>query len=299
MSNDSIVRHVLVIEDQKSRRIVSLEENTYDIGRDPSSAIPIYDRQVSRHHATLIRVNDYQNHQYTYRLIDGNLQGKRSTNGVVINGQYCLSHELEHGDVIRFGNQSKASYHIMNLTTESEEQPYGAEPVSVAANPIMGETYVDPLNFAMADHGYGEGAGFDHEAVEVEEDSSFSTAVVYNDEIPDVSRSAPLPSHRPPASLSENSTQLIVELTTAGQVIYANGATKALFPELMAIQAQHPLIQAPLKFIPHQGGFAVGTGYCHRPTNFSSADFPWARPEPVTVLQRGRDRVSQNGAGVK
>ena len=243
MSNDSIVRHVLVIEDQKSRRIVSLEENTYDIGRDPGSAIPIYDRQVSRHHATLIRVNDYQNHQYTYRLIDGNLQGKRSTNGIVVNGQYCLSHELEHGDIIRFGNKSKASYHIMNLTTESEEQPYGAEPVSVAANPIMGETYVDPINFAMADHGYGEGAGFDHEAVEVEEDSSFSTAVIYNDEIPDVSRSAPLPSHHSPASLSENSTQLIIELTTAGQVLYANGVTKALFPELMAIQAQHPLIQ--------------------------------------------------------
>ncbi|AIE74558.1 MULTISPECIES: EAL domain-containing protein [unclassified Synechocystis] len=243
MSNDSIVRHVLVIEDQKSRRIVSLEENTYDIGRDPSSAIPIYDRQVSRHHATLIRVNDYQNHQYTYRLIDGNLQGKRSTNGVVVNGQYCLSHELEHGDVIRFGNKSKASYHIMNLTTESEEHPYGVEPAPVAANPGGGETYVDPLNFAIAEQDYGEGSGFDHEAVEVGEDPAFSTAVVYNDELADVGRSSTVQSNNPLGTLSENSTQLIVELTIAGRVLYANGAAKALFPDLMVIQVQHPLIQ--------------------------------------------------------
>lgn len=244
MSNDSIVRHVLVIEDQKSRRIVSLEENTYDIGRDPSSAIPIYDRQVSRHHATLIRVNDYQNHQYTYRLIDGNLQGKRSTNGVVVNGQYCLSHELEHGDVIRFGNKSKASYHIMNLSTESEAQPFGKEPAVPVGNPAMGETYVDPMNFedVLAENDFEEGADFGHEAVEVGEDSAFATAVVYNEELPDSGRSPTVQSNRL-VTLSENSSQLIVELTTAGQVLYANSVTKSLFPELMAIQGQHPLLQ--------------------------------------------------------
>ncbi|MFM1841990.1 MAG: hypothetical protein RLZZ490_726, partial [Cyanobacteriota bacterium] len=187
MSNDTIVRHILVIEDQKSRRIVSLEENTYDLGRDPNSAIPIYDRQVSRHHATLIRVNDYQNHHYTYRLIDGNLQGKRSTNGVVVNGQYCLSHELEHGDVIRFGNKSKASYHVMNLTTESELDPLKVGPMPempVQSVQSVGETYVDPLNFEnlLANAGFDGPDSFDHEAEEVEEDSAFSTAIVYNEE---------------------------------------------------------------------------------------------------------------------
>ncbi len=247
MSNDSIVRHVLVIEDQKSRRIVSLEENTYDLGRDPNNAIPIYDRQVSRHHATLIRVNDYHNRQYTYRLIDGNLQGKRSTNGIVVNGQYCLSHELEHGDVIRFGNKSKASYHVMNLSTESEVQPFGNKPQAPVGNPAGGETYVDPMNFedVLAENDFEEAVDFDHEAVEVGESPALSTVVVYNSELPNL-RVSPTIQSNSSVTLSENSSQLIVELTTAGQVLYANAVTQSLFPELMVIQGQHPLIQGLL-----------------------------------------------------
>jgi len=248
MSNDTVVRHVLVIEDQKSRRIVSLEENTYDLGRDPNSAIPIYDRQVSRHHATLIRVNDYQNHHYTYRLIDGNLQGKRSTNGVVVNGQYCLSHELEHGDVIRFGNKSKASYHVMNLTTESELDPLKVGPMPAIATPSIqsvGETYIDPLNFEnlLANDEFDGPDSFDHEAVDAEEeDAAFSTAIVYNEELPDVGKSPTQQTGRL-VTLSEYSSQLIIELTTSGQILYANPIAKSLFPELMAVQSQHGLVQ--------------------------------------------------------
>ncbi|MEY3826119.1 MAG: hypothetical protein RLZZ148_933 [Cyanobacteriota bacterium] len=32
------MRHILVVEDQKSKRIVSLKENSYSIGRDPTSS---------------------------------------------------------------------------------------------------------------------------------------------------------------------------------------------------------------------------------------------------------------------
>lgn len=247
MSNDAIVRHILVIEDQKSRRIVSLEENTYDLGRDPNSAIPIYDRQVSRHHATLIRVNDYQNHHYTYRLIDGNLQGKRSTNGVVVNGQYCLSHELEHGDIIRFGNKSKASYHVLNLSTDSELDPLKMTPIPdqpLHSHQSLGETYVDPLNFdnLLVSDEFEEPESFDHEAVDSGEDSAFSTAIVYNEELPEVSKGPTQQAGRL-VTLSEYSSQLIIELTTSGQILYANPMAKSLFPELMAIQSQHALLQ--------------------------------------------------------
>ena len=261
MSNDTIVRHILVIEDQKSRRIVSLEENTYDLGRDPNSAIPIYDRQVSRHHATLIRVNDYQNHHYTYRLIDGNLQGKRSTNGVVVNGQYCLSHELEHGDVIRFGNKSKASYHVMNLTTESELDPLKVGPMPEMATQAVqsvGETYVDPLSFEnlLASDEFDGPDSFDHEAVEAEEDSAFSTAIVYNEELPEVGKS-PTQQTGQLVTLSEYSSQLIVELTTSGQILYANPIAKSLFPELMAIQSQHALVQGLMNLPLEQDGLQL------------------------------------------
>ena len=88
MNNLSEVRHLLVIADQKSRRIVPLTDNTYSIGRDPNSNILLYDRQVSRHHATILKIdyNTGNNDQPCYRIIDGNLQGKKSTNGIAVTG---------------------------------------------------------------------------------------------------------------------------------------------------------------------------------------------------------------------
>ena len=47
MNNPAEFRHVLVIEDQKSRRIVSLHDNTYTIGRDPNSTIILYVLKIS------------------------------------------------------------------------------------------------------------------------------------------------------------------------------------------------------------------------------------------------------------
>ncbi len=117
MSENQEFRHILVIEDRKGRRIVSLEESNYTLGRDSNNPIVIYNYQVSRTHATLIRKMDDENEGFSYRIIDGDLQGKRSTNGLLINGHSRISHELKHGDSIRFANDAKANYYI--IATES------------------------------------------------------------------------------------------------------------------------------------------------------------------------------------
>lgn len=113
MSEVQEFRHVLVIEDRKGRRIVSLEESNYTLGRDSHNPIILYDYQVSRTHATLIRKIDDETGGFSYRIIDGDLQGKRSTNGILINGHSSISHELKHGDIIRFASEAKASYYII------------------------------------------------------------------------------------------------------------------------------------------------------------------------------------------
>ncbi|WP_069791635.1 EAL domain-containing protein [Cyanobacterium sp. IPPAS B-1200] len=115
MSETQEFRHILVIEDRKGRRIISLEDNNYTLGRDSNNPIVIYDYQVSRTHATLEKKEDAQGS--TYRIVDGDLQGKRSTNGILVNGHATLSHELKHGDSIRFANEAKANYYI--IATES------------------------------------------------------------------------------------------------------------------------------------------------------------------------------------
>jgi diguanylate cyclase (GGDEF)-like protein len=112
-------RHVLIIEDEKARRIIALEESTYSLGRESNNDIIIYDRVVSRHHATLVRIRQSPRlDNYAYRMIDGDLEGHRSTNGLIVNGQLQETHDLKHGDVIVFGTVAKASYYILSTSLD-------------------------------------------------------------------------------------------------------------------------------------------------------------------------------------
>jgi diguanylate cyclase (GGDEF)-like protein/PAS domain S-box-containing protein len=218
MSNARDVRHILVVEDQKSKRIVALRENSYTLGRDPASSIVIYDRQVSRHHATLLRVTDYQNHQDFYRVIDGNLQGKRSTNGILINGKYSLSHELRSGDTIRFGSKAKASYQVVSAAEiELLEQNNPAEnaPESVF------ESYAE-------------------EDLELQEEEHHTLAF----EITGVDADQP---RLRQASLGDCSPGPIVEMNARGEIVYLNPAASIGFPDLPQLQSAHPLLQGLLE----------------------------------------------------
>jgi len=103
--------HILVLKDRKGRRIVTLEKNVYTLGRASKNGIVIYDRQVSRYHATLVRKQDMRTKKYSFWLIDGDLKGKRSTNGLLINSKQCLSRKLKIGDVITLGDATTIKYY--------------------------------------------------------------------------------------------------------------------------------------------------------------------------------------------
>lgn len=119
MNTLSSFRHILVIEDQKARRIVALEEAAYSVGRESSNDIVIYEQVVSRRHATIVRVRlTPRLDSYSYRIIDGDLEGNRSTNGLIINGKLQESHNLKHGDVVVFGPQAKVSYYIISTALD-------------------------------------------------------------------------------------------------------------------------------------------------------------------------------------
>ncbi|EAZ88929.1 FHA domain-containing protein, partial [Crocosphaera chwakensis] len=119
MNTLSSFRHILVIEDQKARRIVALEEAAYSVGRESSNDIVIYEQVVSRRHATIVRVKlTPRLDSYSYRIIDGDLEGHRSTNGLLINGKLEESHNLKHGDVVIFGPQAKVSYYIISTALD-------------------------------------------------------------------------------------------------------------------------------------------------------------------------------------
>lgn len=215
MSNSQDIRHILVIEDQKSRRIISLKENTYSIGRDPSCTIVLYDRQVSRHHATIIQTSDpEESDRYFYRVIDGDEQGKKSTNGISVNGKRCFSHDLKHGDLIWFGNKSKASYHI--ISTDSELYLLKA-----------GEQSERP-NTAIAFSKDTQGEGVDAKKT-----------IVY-DQLPELTSQKDLARL---SSLAEFSPNPIIEIDFGGKINYLNPVASVKFPDIQTTQLEHPILK--------------------------------------------------------
>jgi tetratricopeptide (TPR) repeat protein len=106
ISAENYYQHpVLVIEDDSGQREVMLDEEHYTIGRDPRNDIHLRSQFVSRFHAVLIQLE-----VGIYKIVDGDSQGKPSTNGILINGQRQHSHDLHTGDSIIFGPQARATY---------------------------------------------------------------------------------------------------------------------------------------------------------------------------------------------
>jgi len=104
-------QHWLEIEDNAGKRVVVLEAATCTLGRDSSNSIVLHSKLVSRQHAILLRVTTPGTANHFFRIIDGNLQGKPSTNGICINQKSCFSHDLKHGDEIAFAGDVKATYY--------------------------------------------------------------------------------------------------------------------------------------------------------------------------------------------
>ncbi|MGL5032392.1 MAG: EAL domain-containing protein [Microcystaceae cyanobacterium] len=104
-------KHILVLEDSIYRRTIILEEGQYSLGRHSSNGIQMNSKQASRRHATLLRKFNNKNRQEVFWIIDGDLDGHKSQNGVYVNGEKCLIRELKDGDLINFGCDINASYH--------------------------------------------------------------------------------------------------------------------------------------------------------------------------------------------
>jgi signal transduction histidine kinase/CheY-like chemotaxis protein/HPt (histidine-containing phosphotransfer) domain-containing protein len=130
------VHHFLVIFDHLGKRTIALEADTYSIGRDSRSSILVSSLAMSRHHATLVKVKDAHN-AAVFRLIDGTLEGQRSTNGISVNDQPCHSYDLQDGDRITFGTQIQARYFsAVSLEALHVSNPQIASAISTPPNAV-------------------------------------------------------------------------------------------------------------------------------------------------------------------
>ena len=204
-SGSKPLSHLLVIEDQLGKRTIALQAATCTIGRDPTNSIVLHSEMVSRHHASLLRVTTPEETSHLFHLIDGNLQGKRSTNGLMVNGQRCYSHDLQHGDMIMFGEVMARYY----ATTDPSDVEYL---ISCEAEDISG--FLAGLHNPIHKQTF---SGNDRE-------NSSEAALVRL------------------ASFPELISNPIIEIDLAGNITYLNPAAIAQFPDIRRAEPRHSLL---------------------------------------------------------
>jgi pSer/pThr/pTyr-binding forkhead associated (FHA) protein len=104
--------HWLIVKDDNGQRKIPLGGDVYSIGRDPDSNIRLFSMFVSREHATLVR-QQREDGSYTYQIVDGNLKGQASANGISVNGSKHRAHELKNEDEVVFGAGVRAKYYLV------------------------------------------------------------------------------------------------------------------------------------------------------------------------------------------
>jgi diguanylate cyclase (GGDEF)-like protein/PAS domain S-box-containing protein len=116
MSEVEQTQHIFTIEYEDFKKTVILKNEVYSLGRHSSNSVVIPCQTISRYHATLLPVKYKEKTQEeVFWIIDGDLRGNRSSNGIFVNGQKCLSHELKTGDIITLGGSDvRANYQVIN-----------------------------------------------------------------------------------------------------------------------------------------------------------------------------------------
>ncbi len=214
--NPSQSLYLLIIEDAKNQRLIYLDCDLYNLGRSTDNSIIIYDGQVSRYHATITKEYNEDKKIFFYQIWDGNLQGKRSSNGVYINGKKFFKKYLEHGDLIRFSDTAKARYFVIDRNSKL---------IDIFKN-INPQNKEDKTSNKKDDNKITLNANQDFWK-EIDRDQ-------YNY----LSRLA---------SFSELSPYPIIELNLKGKITYCNPAALLKFKELPQQKLAHPVLIDLLK----------------------------------------------------
>lgn len=122
---ESKVSHLLIIETPTGKKKLELKKSVYSIGRHSNNSIVLSSEKVSRFHATIFKKPS--THPDSFWIMDGTFEGKKSQNGIFINGERCWIRELKHGDRIKLCDINISYYLIYpsqkeNLKRKVEEK---------------------------------------------------------------------------------------------------------------------------------------------------------------------------------
>lgn len=218
MSKTNSFRHILALELNNLRKTISLDKNTYSLGRNSTNSIVIHHRVISRNHATLLKVSyqETEKKNDVFWIIDGDLKGNRSTNGIYINGKKCLSHELKPGDLILFGGiEVKAKYDIVDTSTKTflslfkDDSPFNELDTEGADTESLKESNKSTF-------------------VELEEEENEPLTEEFIAKINSVQDLLPFP---------------IIEINMEGEITEINAAAEQEFSNIKEINLEHPILK--------------------------------------------------------
>jgi pSer/pThr/pTyr-binding forkhead associated (FHA) protein len=115
--NSTDRRHVLIVESTEIRKAVTINSSIYTIGRHPNNSLVFASQQISRYHATILWLKSRETQECSYWILDGDVEGKRSLNGISINTKKCFLQQLRDGDSILIGNHIKLRYTCVTTAT--------------------------------------------------------------------------------------------------------------------------------------------------------------------------------------
>ncbi len=225
IKNLQTVKHVLVIEDINSRQTILLEEDSYSLGRDTRNSIVISSKKVSRFHATFLKRADTQRNTFSYWILDGDLHGNRSRNGILVNEKRCLVQELKHEDVIKLGLEVQASYYIISSMSDLKLLKSG--------------DFVKKNNQQLLQPRERSRQLIDQQTIIIPEPSLEEEKE--NSKEFDNSELTKL------ASFPELSPNPIIELDWEGNITYLNAAASNKFKKLQQSKNNHPLLVGLIK----------------------------------------------------
>ncbi len=218
-------KHLLIIEEpNNNRRIINLESTTYSIGRDSSNLIVIDSSQISRYHATLLRITIPRTNDFQFRIIDGDLKGRRSKNGFKVNGSVCFSYDLQHNDVITFGEDITATYNTVenSVVTNEVEPTFFPENDDEAEDETCFIDTKEPREFDL------------HKTTDAPEDKRKASIQQSLERL---------------ASFPELFSDPIIEIDLKGNIIYLNPAALKNFPSLQKDKLQHPILSGIIPLV--------------------------------------------------
>ncbi|MDB9375856.1 EAL domain-containing protein [Nodularia sphaerocarpa] len=213
------IRHLLVVQDLEKKQTIPLREATYSLGRHRDNCIVLSSPSVSRQHAILLRVPIPETDQYGFQIIDGNFTGRGSSNGLLVNGSKCFSHNLKHGDVITFGDyQAQAKYYAVSNLLDTE---FFASCQAEDLSDFLSEqgNSLNPVQTLVIDPN-SEGGN----------DTALARLASFPELIPNP----------------------IIEMDFKGRVTYLNPAASLEFPQLKKMGKEHPILRGLLNAVAHR-----------------------------------------------